>query len=298
MATLAGHPVGLRRRSRDRSAARHPATYGWPEGSDEDLDGDYLVVLSGKDDGLGEQRQRLILTWNALHPRQKARIQVLPASADEQHSEMLSKAQSERPDVDVFNLDVTWTAEFAAAGYIRPLKVPDVSGFLAKPLETCRYEGTLWALPFNTDAGLLFYRPGRMKEAYSQQQWDQEVDPEKFRPSWGAIARESDTVLNADRPQADRLQAGYTGQFDDYEGLTVNAMEAIWEAGGQIVDEAGNIALNSDDARRGLQSLVDGFDNPRTILPAARQQKESDSTTAFGDGQVLFMRNWPVATAS
>ena len=271
------------------------AVYGWPLPGDDGLDGDVLVVLSGQDDGVGNQRQRLIQTWNNLHPDQQARIEVLPASADAQHSEMRRRAQSDRPDVDVFNLDVTWTAEFAAAGYIRPLKGVDDSGFLAKPLKTCRYEGTLWALPFNTDAGLLFFRPQRLHQAYNDQEWTLQADPKKHPPTWSGIRRETDAVFAAKRPAGDLLQAGYTGQFANYEGLTVNAMEAVWEAGGQVVDEDGNIALGSDDARSGIRTLVRGFADSRIILGDARRQQEADSTEAFKDGRVLFMRNWPVA---
>jgi multiple sugar transport system substrate-binding protein len=124
-----------------------------------------LVILSGKDESANGQRQALIDQWNALHPQNKARIEELPGSSDSQHSEMVARAQSGRPGVDIYNLDVTWTAEFADAGYIQPLdeSTVDIDGFLASPLATCRYEGDLWGLPFNTDAGLLYYRTDLVK---------------------------------------------------------------------------------------------------------------------------------------
>jgi multiple sugar transport system substrate-binding protein len=268
------------------------AVYGWPLAGDDGLEGDVLVVLSGQDDSVGNQRKRLIDTWNALHPDQPARIEVLGATADAQHTEMLRRAQSDEPDVDVFNLDVTWTAEFAAGGFIRSLKAVDESGFLPKPLETCRYAGDLWALPFNTDAGLLFYRRQLLKAAYSEQDWQREADPGLHPPSWDGITREIDAVFaGPGKPP----EAGYTGQFDDYEGLTVNAMEAVWEAGGQVVDDDGKVALGSNDARSGIRALAEGFADSKIILADARQQQEADSTQAFKDGRVLFMRNWPVA---
>jgi multiple sugar transport system substrate-binding protein len=271
------------------------AVHGWPGNDDEDLHGDVLVVLSGQDDGVNGQRQRLIDTWNALHPDRKARIQVLPATADAQLSEMRRQAQSRDSDIDVFNLDVTWTAEFAADKFIRPLKDVDQSGFLAKPLATCRYENQLWALPFNTDAGLLFYRPTRLRQAYSQEEWDRIVNPKTHPPTWAGLRSDIDAVFRTPAASGPPLKAGYTGQFDDYDGLTVNAMEAVWAAGGQVVDGDGHVDLGSDAARRGILSLAQGFADDRIILPAARRQKEADSTRSFQDGQVLFMRNWPVA---
>jgi multiple sugar transport system substrate-binding protein len=83
-----------------------------------------LVVLSGRDDSIGGQRQQLVDEWNALHPESKARIVELSSRADAQRSEMLARAQSDGSagaGVDVYNLDVTWTAEFADAGYLTSL---------------------------------------------------------------------------------------------------------------------------------------------------------------------------------
>jgi multiple sugar transport system substrate-binding protein len=271
------------------------AVNGWPLPSDDGLERDVMVVLSGKDDSVDGQRQRLIETWNALHPDKQAVIQVLPASADAQHSEMRRRAQSSEPDddVDVYNLDVTWTAEFAAAEFIRPLKKADESGFLEKPLDTCRYAGALWALPFNTDAGLLFFRADQLRQAYDAAEWERN-DPKKHPPTWDGIRRQSDAVL-ALRPRTNlQLEAGYTGQFADYEGLTVNAMEAVWEAGGEVVDDD-EVLLGSEDARRGIGALANGFKDSQLILPDARRQQELGSTDSFLDGRVLFMRNWPVA---
>jgi hypothetical protein len=39
------------------------------------MNGDVLVVLSGRDESENRQRQRLIATWNRLHPEKSARIE-------------------------------------------------------------------------------------------------------------------------------------------------------------------------------------------------------------------------------
>src|SRR2546423_6429932 len=80
-----------------------------------------LTIMSGRDDSANGQRQALIEQWNRMYPANPAKIVELPRQADAQHSEMVTQAQSGRDDVDVFNLDVTWTAEFADAGYVRRL---------------------------------------------------------------------------------------------------------------------------------------------------------------------------------
>ena len=107
--------------------------------ADDTEDDTPLVVLSGQDDSIGRQRQQRIDEWNAVH-EVKARIVELSPIADEQHSEMLARAQSDHPDVDVYNLDVTWTAEFAAAGHLQRLdeSLAPAGEFLTGPLSTCR----------------------------------------------------------------------------------------------------------------------------------------------------------------
>ncbi len=118
-----------------------------------------VVVLSGHDDSIDGQRGKLIEQWNALHPDTQALIVELPEIADAQRSEMLARAQAGGGGVDVYNLDVTWTAEFAAAGFLQSLDESRVrtGDFLPGPLSSCRYDDRLWALPFNTDVGLLYY---------------------------------------------------------------------------------------------------------------------------------------------
>jgi multiple sugar transport system substrate-binding protein len=240
-----------------------------------------LVILSGKDQSGGKLRQQLVDQWNQLNPRNQARIEELPVGADEQYSEMVARAQSDGSTFDILNLDVTWTAEFADAGYIVPLDedTTNTAGFLPEPLATCRYDGNLWALPFNSDAGLLFYR-----------------DPVVKAPStWDDLVEETRRVL--ENPPDQRLVAGYTAQLDDYEGLVVNVFEAIWAARGEVVGPDGTVLIDSAQARTGLQRLAEGLSptDPQVILPEAITQDETRSMQAFGEGKVLFMRNWPVA---
>jgi multiple sugar transport system substrate-binding protein len=179
---------------------------------------------------------------------------------------------------------VTWTAEFASAGYIRPLDEDglDPTGFLKSPLGTCRYKDSLWALPFNTDAGLLYYRTPLVA---------------KPPTTWPQLVATAQDVLSRPIPSGPKPIAGYAGQLGDYDGLTVNALEAIWAAGGDVVDGHGNVVIDTPEAQAGLARLASGLaeSTPQVILPDSTQFDETATTQAFGEGKVLFMRNWPVA---
>ena len=255
-----------------------------PAGSPGDRDpveSGSLVILSGPDESAGGQRQLLIDKWNQMHPDRPARIELMNGAAAAQQSDAVARAQSGDSGVDIYNLDVTWVAQFASAGYIRPLNRPDTTGFLPEPLRTGTYagDGKQWALPFNTDAGLLYYR-------------DDLVGPYRapLPPSSEDIA-ELVTGSNG-------LRAGYAGQFVG-EGLTVNALEAIWGQGGDVVRD-GRVVIESDEARRGLRRLAAALARPADGGPrvANGPDDESSAAKAFRDGTVPFMRNWPVWYAS
>jgi ABC-type glycerol-3-phosphate transport system substrate-binding protein len=236
-----------------------------------------IVILTGRDDSIGGQRQQLVNQWNLLHPQNQARIVELPALADAQRSEMLARAQTGRGEIDVFNLDVTWTAEFAENGYIRSLDESRIStrGFLDGPLDTCRYDGRLWALPFNTDVGLLYYRSDLIDE------------PPR---TW----KDLEEQVEATRARTGNAVDGYAGQFADYEGLTVNALEAVRGADGVIVDDSGDIVVRSQQA-----AVAEGLERLRVIAPAGVPELDEDgSIQLFQSGRTLFMRNWPRAYRS
>jgi multiple sugar transport system substrate-binding protein len=248
-----------------------------------------LVIFSGVDRSVGQQRQALVDRWNAEHPQNHATIKPLPDSADLQHSAMISQAQQRTEQVDVYNLDVTWTAEFAAAGYIREFGDTSTAGFLPGPLKTCRTnDGRLWALPFNTDAGLLYYRTDIFGK-------DGDGALAKRPPS----SQDMVTIAAAaQRAHGPVLQAGYAIQLKRYEGLTVNALEAIWAVGGEVVSDDGRVTVDPDKVQQALAPLAQGMravgDTRPSVLPGSAKDDEQASAEAFASGEVALMRNWPV----
>ncbi|MET0134483.1 MAG: extracellular solute-binding protein [Kibdelosporangium sp.] len=252
----------------------------WPETPDDGLEQGPLVIVTGADDSAGKWRHTLRDIWNAEHPDNQVKFVELQQAADGQRSQMVAQAGA-NPDIDVYNLDVTLIAEFAERSYITPLdqsRLPAgfLAGFLRKPLETCHYgdDGdTLWALPLNTDAGLLFYRNDLVPEP--PKVWDNVIGTARQNPAPPATA-------------------GYVGQLGDYEGLTVNALEAVWAEGGEVVVN-NKVVATQDSLSRGIGRLMAGNVENRGIThPGARSFDEATSREAFARGEALFMRNWPV----
>jgi multiple sugar transport system substrate-binding protein len=85
---------------------------------------------------------------------------------------------------------------------------------------------------------------------------------------------------------------GYAGQFWPYEGLTVNALEAVRSAGGDLLAAQDRVVADSPGTRAGLDFLVRGL--RRGWIPrAALGYQEEESREAFQRGRLLFLRNWP-----
>jgi multiple sugar transport system substrate-binding protein len=222
--------------------------------------------------------------WNAAHPNEKVTIKQQSDQADQQLSDLEQHFQAKDPGYDVVTVDVIWTAEFAAKGWIVPLtgkNAIDTSGLLPATVKAATYRGTLYAAPFASDGGLLYYRTDLVKDAPTT--WDQLI----------ADCQVKTTPFTITGPKP----ACYAGQFAKYEGLTVNAAEAINAAGGTIVGSDGKTAtVDSTQAATGMDFLVNGF-KQGYIPKEALGFQETQSLNAFEGGQLMFMRNWPYADA-
>ncbi|MET8427321.1 ABC transporter substrate-binding protein [Nocardia sp. NPDC004860] len=233
-----------------------------------------ITYVEGKDTTETGAVKQLIERWNAAHPDEKVTFKEQSNDASQQYDDLVQHLRAKESDYDVVALDVPWTAEFAAKGWIQPLKdsfAIDTSTLLSPPVASATYNGTLYAAPRNTNGGLLFYRKDLVPE------------PPK---TW--------TELLADCPKAKDAGIGcYAGQFAQYEGLTVNTAEVINAFGGSFVGSDGKTpTVNSPQAKQGLQTLVDAYKNgdmPKEVITF----KEPESQNAFVTGKVMFMRGWP-----
>ncbi|MBD0842562.1 ABC transporter substrate-binding protein [Streptomyces sp. TRM68416] len=225
----------------------------------------------------------LLEGWNRTHPGERVTLVELPDSADETRAQMATDLRRDgRGRFDVLNIDVSWTSEFAAAGWIRPLprdRFP-LGSFLPPVVDTATYDGRLYAVPYVTNAGLLLYR----KDVLAAEG----ADPPR---TWAELEHLAKTV--APKHGLD----GYAGQFLPYEGLTVNAAEAVYSAGGSILGGEGErVTVDSAAAREGIGFLARGV-REGWIPRRALTYKEEESKQAFQDGRLLFLRNWPYAYA-
>jgi len=231
-----------------------------------------ITYVAGKDNN--NVVRPTIDKWNDAHPTEKVTFKEQSDQADQQHDDLVQHFQAKDVNYDVVSVDVIWTAEFAAKGWLQPLKdtfAIDTSKLLPATVKTGTYNGTLYAAPYASDGGLLYYRKDLVPTA--PKTWDEMM-------SDCSIAKQNNMDC-------------YAGQYAKYEGLTVNAAEAINTAGGKIVGDDGKTpTVNSPEAAKGLGMLVDAYKSGNHPKQAITYQEEQ-GRQSFEAGKLLFLRNWP-----
>jgi len=245
-------------------------------GADFTKQGD-IEVWHGKDVSGNFTKQ--IKAFNDSHPNGKVIDHVLPDNADQQRQQMIQNTQIKNPKMAVLSVDVVWTAEFAAKGYIEALPADQfpTTGFLPATVDSATYFNKLYAYPATSDGGLLYYRKDLLNK----------------------YGLKPPTSFDEMKAACDKIQAGekdsklgcFAGQYNKYEGLTVNFDEAVHGAGGVIVDDSGKPNVATPEATKGLQTLTDWFKDGH-IPKAAITWQEEQGRQAFQKGQLIFHRNW------
>jgi multiple sugar transport system substrate-binding protein len=230
-----------------------------------------ITYVQGKDNSglLGPMAER----WNAKHPNEKVTVKEQSDQADQQHDDLVQHFQAKDPSYDVVSVDVVWVAEFAAKGWLTPLKdkfALDTNGFLEAPVKASTYNKTLFAAPTSSDGAMLYYRSDLVK-----------TPPKTIDEMWGMCSVAKQNGMDC-----------FAGQFAKYEGGTCNATEWMNAYGAKAVDDAGKPTIDSPEAAAGLKALADNYKNGNIPKQAITYQEEQ-SRASFQDGKLLFLRNWP-----
>ncbi|WFF40496.1 ABC transporter substrate-binding protein [Salinicola endophyticus] len=190
---------------------------------------------------------------------------------------------SHSQDVDVMMLDIAWPGLLAPHLLDLGEAVPpdQREAFFPALIEANTVDGRLVALPWYTDAGLLYYRQDLLDK-------HQRPVPE----TWQEMTATATSIQQAERAAGDAEMWGFVFQGRAYEGLTCNALEWIaGYGGGRIVDTDGEITLDNPQATAALTEAASWIGNiaPRGVL----NYTEEEARGVFQSGNAVFMRNWP-----
>jgi trehalose/maltose transport system substrate-binding protein len=187
-------------------------------------------------------------------------------------------------DLDVINVDVVWP------GMIKDhlLDLRPYSGGVEKThfpaiVANNTVDGKLIAMPWFTDAGLLYYRKDLLAK-YG----------EKPPTTWEELTATAKKIQEGERKAGNADMQGFVFQAKAYEGLTCDAVEWLSSyGGGNIVDASGKVTVNNPGAVQALKTAASWIG---TIAPTGvLNYGEEDARGVFQNGNAVFMRNWPYA---
>jgi multiple sugar transport system substrate-binding protein len=230
-------------------------------------------------------------TWTKLidkfNKQNKGSFQVtyreMPADTGQYFDKLRTEFQAGGGNIDVIGGDVIWPIQFAAQGWVQDLSdrfpEPEQNKFLPAPINASIYEDGIYAVPWYEDAGLLYSRSDLLEQAgYSAppETWDELKEM--------ALKTSQDTGT----------PNGFVFQGRNYEGGVCNGLEYIRTHGGDVLSgvTSGEVVIDSPEAAAGLEMyhsmITDG------VAPqAVASYTETESVPVFGNGEAVFLREWP-----
>ena len=208
-----------------------------------------------------------------------------PASATERLALYQQLLAAEASDVDVFQVDVIWPGILGShfVDLNRYLAAGAAQAHFASIIENNTVDGRLVALPWFTDAGLLYFRKDLLAR------YGAEVPA-----TWADLTATAKRIQAAERARGNDKMWGFVWQGRAYEGLTCDALEWIdSHGGGTIVDADGRVTINNPRAARAIDLAASwvGTISPKGVL----NYQEEEARGVFQSGNAVFMRNWPYA---
>ncbi|MFD5278546.1 ABC transporter substrate-binding protein [Pseudarthrobacter sp. NPDC058362] len=226
------------------------------------------VTLCGGKDASGIHKNTTA-AFNKANPGMTAKYTEIGSTTDESRTQAVQRLEGKSTECDIFMTDVIWTAEFASQGWLLD-QTELIDGIkdrlIPSTTESAKYDGKYWATPFYTNAGLIYYQKDKVAKPET---WQQLYEEAAKAPGNGLV---------------------YQGK--QYEGLTVNFLELLYSAGGEVLDDAGEVVVDNDTTRKVLEFMAGGIKNgsaDRAVLTYS----EDPTRLAYESGNFGYQRNWP-----
>lgn len=230
--------------------------------------------------------KKLAEMYNESHPGEDVQILEMPDSSTDSLNLYLQFFEAKSSEVDILVVDVVWPGIIAD-------HLIDLNKYGAEEIVKDHFEaninnntveGRLVAMPWYTDAGLLFYRTDLLKKyGYSE--------PPK---TWDELEGMATRIQKGERAERKEDFWGYVWQGNAYEGLTCNALEWIYSnGGGTIINKDKEITIYNPEAVAAVKQAAGwvGSISPASVTGLI----EESSRHIWQSGNAAFMRNWPYA---
>jgi multiple sugar transport system substrate-binding protein len=199
----------------------------------------------------------------------------LPTDADGQRQQLVRRLSADDSTMDILGLDVTWETEFAQAGWIVPWagaeKTAAEKDTLPAMLATATVGGKLYAVPYNTNTQLLWYRNDLVHHPPA---------------TWNQMINDAEALARAGKPHYIEIQGA------QYEGVTAWFNTLVASAGGSILNSRGTAPSLGPPALKALQIMSRLARSPAAD-PSLGVQQEDQNRLAMEGGTAAFELNYP-----
>ena len=200
---------------------------------------------------------------------------LLPSDADGQRDQFVRRLAAHDDGMDLLGMDVTWTAEFAEAGWIRELtgdeKAQAIKDTLQPPIDTATWKGKLYGIPRTTNVQLLWYRKSLVP-----------TPPKTFD--------EMLTMAQQLKAQGKPYEIGLTAA--QYEGYVVNINNLVTAYGGTLVNDDSTKPTIDDKTVQAL-AMMRRLAGSGVTSESLSNAQEPEVFADLQAGRSAFSMNWP-----
>ena len=201
-------------------------------------------------------------------------IQLLPTDADGQRQELVRRLAAKDSSIDIIGMDVTYTPEFADAGWIRQWTGQDkavaTKGMLPGPVATATWKGKLYGMPDNSNTQLLWYRKDLVPNPPT---------------TWAQMIADAVKLKQEGKPHYIEVQG------KQYEGLTVWFNSLVDSAGGSILSGPTKVSIGPSAVQ--AASIMHQIATAGVADPALSNSDENAGRLGFESGSAAFEVNYP-----
>jgi multiple sugar transport system substrate-binding protein len=188
-------------------------------------------------------------------------------------------------------LPILWGVEFAATGFLQPLKPEDVGytdeQFWPKAMDSCRWDGETYGIPTNNETMAFIYNKDLFDRAG--------LDPDTPPATWEEVVEFSKQI---------NMNLGISG-FGlvarlNHGNTPFRFMPVLWAHGGSALDELEeeptyqDVRINTPESRAALQVYYDLYVRDQSVPLAALDNTQTENRELFLAEQVAMMISHPV----
>jgi ABC-type glycerol-3-phosphate transport system substrate-binding protein len=210
------------------------------------------------------------------------KVTFLEVPHENMHERFITEAAAGTGAIDVYVTDQPWVSEFAQRGFLEPLddkvSADELKDFLPSALDTVRYDGKLYGLPFLVHTPILYYRTDLFEKAgitKAPETWDE------FRAAAKQLTDKSADVY------------GTIVEGKQHPEPVTHLIDTITQAGGAIQDDSGKVVLDSPETINAFKFLLGLQYEDQSSPPGAVGYDNADVHNMFMQGKAAMVLNWP-----